>query len=153
MKEVYLFTDGSCLNNPGPGGYGAILRYMGHEKELSQGYELTTNNRMELMAVIAGLSALRESCRVIVTTDSQYVKQGITTWIAGWKKNNWKTSSKTPVKNKDLWQQLDELVQKHELSWCWVKGHNGHAENERCDRLANTAANSDDKIQDSGFIS
>ena len=114
---------------------------MGHEKELSQGYELTTNNRMELMAVIAGLSALRESCRVIVTTDSQYVKQGITTWIAGWKKNNWKTSSKTPVKNKDLWQQLDELVQKHELSWCWVKGHNGHAENERCDRLANTAAN------------
>ncbi|WP_113743635.1 ribonuclease HI [Anaerobiospirillum thomasii] len=153
MKEVYLFTDGSCLNNPGPGGYGAILRYKGHEKELSQGYELTTNNRMELMAVIAGLSALRESCRVIVTTDSQYVKQGITTWIAGWKKNNWKTSSKTPVKNKDLWQQLDELVQKHELSWCWVKGHNGHAENERCDRLANTAANSDDKIQDSGFIS
>ena len=105
MKEVYLFTDGSCLNNPGPGGYGAILRYKGHEKELSQGYELTTNNRMELMAVIAGLSALRESCRVIVTTDSQYVKQGITTWIAGWKKNNWKTSSKTPVKNKDLWQQ------------------------------------------------
>lgn len=153
MKEVYLFTDGSCLNNPGPGGYGAILRYKGHEKELSQGYELTTNNRMELMAVIAGLSALRESCRVIVTTDSQYVKQGIATWIAGWKKNNWKTSSKTPVKNKDLWQQLDELVQKHELSWCWVKGHNGHAENERCDRLANTAANSDDKIQDSGFIS
>lgn len=153
MKEIELYSDGSCLNNPGPGGYGVILRYKGHEKELSQGFILTTNNRMELLGVIKGLSALKESCKVVVTTDSQYVRQGITSWISGWKRNNWKTASKAPVKNQDLWKQLDAVVQKHDVSWCWVKGHNGHAENERCDRLANAAANSDDKIEDSGFIS
>lgn len=153
MKEIELYSDGSCLNNPGPGGYGVILRYKGHEKELSQGFILTTNNRMELLGVIKGLSALKESCKVVVTTDSQYVRQGITSWISGWKRNNWKTASKAPVKNQDLWKQLDAVVQKHDVSWCWVKGHNGHAENERCDRLANAAANSDDKIEDTGFIS
>lgn len=153
MKEIELYSDGSCLNNPGPGGYGVILRYKGHEKELSQGFILTTNNRMELLGVIKGLSALKESCKVVVTTDSQYVRQGITSWISGWKRNNWKTASKAPVKNQDLWKQLDAVVQKHDVSWCWVKGHNGHTENERCDRLANAAANSDDKIEDTGFIS
>ena len=153
MKEIELYSDGSCLNNPGPGGYGVILRYKGHEKELSQGFIHTTNNRMELLGVIKGLSALKESCKVVVTTDSQYVRQGITSWIEGWKRNNWKSASKAPVKNQDLWKQLDAVVQKHDVSWCWVKGHNGHVENERCDKLANAAAKSDDKIEDIGFIS
>ena len=153
MKEIELYSDGSCLNNPGPGGYGVILRYKGHEKELSQGFIHTTNNRMELLGVIKGLSALKESCKVVVTTDSQYVRQGITSWIEGWKRNNWKSASKAPVKNQDLWKQLDAVVQKHDVSWCWVKGHNGHVENERCDKLANAAAKSEDKIEDIGFIS
>ena len=140
MKEVKLVSDGSCLGNPGRGGYGVILSYGPHQKELSAGYRHTTNNRMELMAVISGLEALKEPCRVTVVTDSQYVKNGIESWIAKWKRQGWKTSQKTPVKNQDLWVRLDALTQKHELTWQWVKGHAGHPDNERCDELARTAA-------------
>ncbi|MFO6424890.1 ribonuclease HI [Motilimonas sp. KMU-193] len=152
-KQVELYTDGSCLGNPGPGGYGVVMKYLGHQKELAQGYELTTNNRMELLACIKGLNALTRPCKVILTTDSQYVRQGITSWIHGWKKRNWKTASKAPVKNVDLWQQLDEASQKHDIDWRWVKGHSGHPENERCDELARSAAESSDLIVDSGYIS
>lgn len=135
--RVEIFTDGACSGNPGIGGWGAILRYKETEKELSGGELETTNNRMELMAVIQALSALKTSCNISLYTDSQYVMKGITEWLANWKKNSWKTSNKKQaVKNVDLWQQLDELVQKHEIRWIWVKGHNGHAENERCDALA-----------------
>lgn len=140
MKEVFVFTDGSCLGNPGPGGYGAVLKYKNSVKELSNGYQLTTNNRMEILAVVAALGCLREPCSVHITTDSQYVKNGITSWIHGWKKNGWITSAKQPVKNAELWKQLDELVARHSIQWHWVKGHSGHAENERCDELARTAA-------------
>ncbi len=153
MKEVALFTDGSCLGNPGPGGYGAILRYQEHIKELSQGFLLTTNNRMELMAVIEGLAALKEPCLVHLTTDSQYVKNGMTSWLKGWKRNNWRTSTKQAVKNKDLWQRLDQECARHEISWHWVKGHAGHPENERCDELARNAASGDRKLPDEGFVS
>lgn len=135
--RVEIFTDGACSGNPGIGGWGAILRYKETEKELSGGELETTNNRMELMAVIMALSALKTSCNISLYTDSQYVMKGITEWLDNWKKNSWKTSNKKQaVKNIDLWQQLDELVQKHEIRWIWVKGHNGHAENERCDALA-----------------
>jgi len=153
MKEVSMFTDGSCLGNPGPGGYGVVLNYKGHIKEISQGYIRTTNNRMELMAVISGLTSLKESCFVTITTDSQYVKNGMTAWLASWKSHNWRTSTKAAVKNKDLWQKLDELCSKHSVKWCWVKGHAGHPENERCDELARTAALGERKILDEGFIS
>ena len=153
MKEVLIFTDGSCLGNPGPGGYGVILKYGEHVKELAQGFEHTTNNRMELRAVIEGLSALREPCAVILTTDSQYVKNGITSWLAGWKRNNWISSSKAPVKNKDLWQRLDKECARHQITFKWVKGHAGHPENERCDELARNAALGDNKILDEGFCS
>lgn len=152
MKEVNIYADGSCLNNPGPGGYGVILRYKEHEKELAAGYKLTTNNRMELTAVIVALNSLKEPCRVQICTDSQYVKNGITSWIKTWKKNGWKTSTKAPVKNRDLWQQLDEACQRHELQWTWVKGHAGHAENERCDVLARTAAQGSNLAIDAGFV-
>lgn len=141
MKEVEIFTDGSCLGNPGPGGYAAILRYKGREKEVSAGYFNTTNNRMELLAPIVALRMLKEPCKVTLHSDSQYMKNGITSWIKNWKKNNWQTSSKTPVKNKDLWIALDEISQVHQINWQWVKGHDGHVENERCDVLARTAAN------------
>ncbi len=151
MKSVHLFTDGSCLGNPGPGGYGALLVYNGHSKELSQGFELTTNNRMELLAVIEGLKALSQPCNVEVTTDSNYVKDGITKWINNWKKNGWKTAAKQPVKNVDLWKALDSEVNKHNVNWHWVKGHSGHPENERVDDLARNAAESDALIPDSGF--
>lgn len=151
MKEVKLVSDGSCLGNPGRGGYGVILSYGPHQKELSAGYQHTTNNRMELMAVISGLEALKEPCRVTVVTDSQYVKNGIESWIAKWKRQGWKTSQKTPVKNQDLWVRLDALTQKHELTWQWVKGHAGHPDNERCDELARTAANAETLLEDSGF--
>ena len=135
--RVEIFTDGACSGNPGIGGWGAILRYKDTQKELSGGELQTTNNRMELMAVIMALSALKTTCNISLYTDSQYVMNGITEWLAGWKINGWKTSNKKqPVKNIDLWQQLDELVQKHEIRWIWVKGHNGHVENERCDALA-----------------
>lgn len=137
MKKVELFTDGACKGNPGPGGWGALLRYGDTEKNLCGGEASTTNNRMELMAAIEGLRALKESCHVILTTDSQYVRQGITQWINGWKKNGWKNAAKKPVKNSDLWQQLDAESQRHTIDWHWVKGHSGHRENEIADQLAN----------------
>ena len=133
---VELFTDGACSGNPGPGGWGCILRYKGTEKELCGGEPGTTNNRMEMMAVIQGISALKRACTIAVYTDSQYVQKGITEWIWGWKKRDWKTADNKPVKNADLWQQLDALVKKHKISWHWVKGHAGHVENERADELA-----------------
>ena len=135
--EVDIFTDGACKGNPGPGGWGAILRAGTKEKELWGGEQPTTNNRMELTAVIEALKALTRASRVRVHTDSKYVQQGITTWIHGWKKNGWRTSGKEPVKNADLWKALDALVQTHEVTWHWVKGHAGHPENERADQLAN----------------
>ncbi|WP_421864207.1 ribonuclease HI [Motiliproteus sp.] len=150
-KQIQAFTDGSCLGNPGPGGYGALLIYKGHRKELSQGYRLTTNNRMELLAAIEALAALNEPCQVTLTTDSQYVRQGITQWIHGWKRKGWKTADKKPVKNKDLWQRLDEQCNKHEVNWRWVKGHSGHPENELVDDLAREAAENGPHLEDSGF--
>ncbi|AJJ62925.1 ribonuclease HI [Yersinia aldovae] len=141
-KQVEIFTDGSCLGNPGPGGYGAILRYKQHEKMFSAGYYLTTNNRMELMAAIVALEALTSPCEVTISTDSQYVRQGITQWIHNWKKRGWKTTDRKPVRNMDLWQRLDLAIQTHTIQWEWVKGHAGHPENERCDELARLAANS-----------
>jgi ribonuclease HI len=138
-KIVEIFTDGACSGNPGPGGWGAILRYQGVEKELS-GYEAhTTNNRMELVAVVRALTALREPCTVIVHTDSRYVRDGITTWMPKWKRNGWRTSTKAPVKNQELWQALENAAQRHQVEWRWVKGHDGHPENERCDALAREA--------------
>jgi len=136
MKKVEIWTDGACSGNPGPGGWGALLRYGKNEKELSGFAENTTNNQMELKATIESLKALKGKCEVILTTDSSYVKNGITGWIFNWKKNNWKTANKKPVKNQDLWQELDELVTKHKIEWHWVKGHNGHPENEKVDSLA-----------------
>lgn len=137
MKAVEIFTDGACKGNPGPGGWGAILRSGQHEKELYGGEPHTTNNRMEMTAAIAALSALNQRCAVTLTTDSEYLRKGITEWLAGWKRKGWKTASRQPVKNADLWQQLDQLVAKHEIEWKWVKGHSGHLENERADQLAN----------------
>lgn len=151
MKSIQLFTDGSCLGNPGPGGYGALLIYNGHNKELSEGFKTTTNNRMEMLAVIKGLQALNQRCKVDITTDSTYVKDGITKWIFNWKKNGWKTSQKKPVKNADLWQQLDAEVNKHDINWHWVKGHSGHPENERVDDLAREAAEASPIKIDEGF--
>jgi ribonuclease HI len=133
---VVIHTDGACSGNPGPGGWGAILRYGGHEKELKGGEKLTTNNRMELTAAIMALEALTRPATVEIHTDSQYVKDGISKWIHGWKRNGWKTSDKKPVKNAELWQQLDAALQRHQVSWHWVKGHAGHDDNERADELA-----------------
>jgi ribonuclease HI len=132
-----MYTDGACRGNPGKGGWGVLLRFGGAEKTLHGGEELTTNNRMELTAVIKGLAALNKPCSVLVTTDSKYVLSGMTEWMPNWKKRNWKTASKKPVLNVDLWQQLDAQVQQHEVSWEWVKGHSGHPENELADQLAN----------------
>lgn len=137
MKEVEIFTDGACKGNPGPGGWGALLRFGDLEKSLSGGEHDTTNNRMELMAAIKALAALSEPCMVELTTDSQYVRKGITEWIVNWKKNNWRNSAKKPVKNSDLWQQLDKESGRHSIKWLWVKGHSGHRENEIADDLAN----------------
>lgn len=137
MKYIELFTDGACSGNPGPGGWGVVLRYEGHEKELSGGEKNTTNNRMELTAAIMGLSALKEACRVRLVTDSKYVADGITKgWAASWQKNNWRKADKKPALNPDLWEKLLELVKVHDVTIEWVKGHAGHPENERCDKLA-----------------
>ena len=138
-SRVEIFTDGACSGNPGPGGWGAVLRYGETEKELSGGESATTNNRMELMAAIMGLESLRRPCAVTLSTDSTYVKDGITRWINGWKKNGWKTADKKPVKNVDLWQRLEAAVAPHQIQWEWVRGHSGHPENERADQLARDA--------------
>lgn len=140
MKDcVEIFTDGACRGNPGPGGWGALLRFRDREKTLSGAEALTTNNRMELFAAIAALEALNKPCRVELTTDSQYLRQGITEWLHNWKRRGWKTADRKPVKNQDLWQRLDDAVQRHEINWHWVKGHSGHDENEQVDQLANEA--------------
>jgi ribonuclease HI len=136
MPEVEIFTDGACSGNPGPGGWGAILRYGTVEKELTGGEPQTTNNRMELMAAIAGLEALKRPCRVRLYTDSQYLRDGITQWLPGWKARGWRTAAKKPVKNVDLWQRLEQAAAAHEIEWHWVRGHAGHPENERADELA-----------------
>jgi ribonuclease HI len=137
LKKVEIFTDGACKGNPGPGGWGALLRYGSIEKGLCGGETNTTNNRMELMAAIEGLSALKSPCEVSLTTDSQYVRKGISEWMPRWKANGWRTANKQPVKNQDLWQRLDEMEQYHRVVWHWVKGHSGHRENEIADQLAN----------------
>ncbi len=134
--EVELYSDGACSGNPGPGGWGVLLRFKGQEKELFGGDPETTNNRMELLAVIEGLKALTRTCAVSIYTDSQYVKNGMTSWIHGWKKNGWQTAAKKPVKNAELWQDLDAQCRRHTIAWHWVKGHSGHPENERADALA-----------------
>ncbi|MPT47593.1 MAG: ribonuclease HI [Sphingobium sp.] len=140
LTTVEIFTDGACKGNPGPGGWGAFIRSGSHEKDISGGEADTTNNRMELMAAIEGLKALKRPCHVILTTDSSYVRDGITKWIFGWRKNGWKTADKKPVKNADLWQSLTEAASRHQVEWKWVKGHAGHPENERADKLASDAA-------------
>ena len=136
-SAVEIFTDGACRGNPGPGGWGVLMRFDGNEKELHGGEKDTTNNRMELMAAIIGLESLNRDCQVRVYTDSKYVMQGITEWIHNWKTRGWKTASKKPVKNADLWQRLDRAREQHQVEWHWVKGHSGHEENERADQLAN----------------
>jgi ribonuclease HI len=138
-KHVEIFTDGACSGNPGPGGWGAILRYGPHEKEISGAESQTTNNRMELMAAIRALEALKEPCRVDLYTDSEYLRKGITEWMPGWQARGWKTAAKKPVRNADLWQRLLKAMAPHEVRWHWVRGHAGHAENERADTLARTA--------------
>lgn len=132
-----MYTDGACRGNPGPGGWGVVLRYADAEKELWGGEAMTTNNRMELTAVIRGLEALKRDCAVTVVTDSQYVKNGITQWIHNWRRNGWKTANRKPVKNADLWRELSDLVDGHQVTWEWVRGHSGHPENEQADALAN----------------
>jgi ribonuclease HI len=157
-ERVTIYTDGSCLGNPGPGGYGAVMVYGEYKgvtaenyKEFSQGYRKTTNNRMELLAVIVALSALTRPCAVDLWTDSKYVQQAITQrWLKNWLKNGWKTAAKKPVKNQDLWRQLVPLIEKHDVSFHWVKGHSGHQFNERCDELARTAASGSDLLVDEG---
>ena len=139
MDKVKIFTDGACRGNPGVGGWGALLKFGKREKEINGYKSFTTNNIMELMAVIEALKTVRDPSEIEITTDSKYVKNGITNWIFNWKKNGWKTVSKKTVKNKELWVELDNLIQQHSISWKWVKGHSGHEENERADRLANMA--------------
>ena len=140
LTKVEIATDGACKGNPGPGGWGALIRSGATEKELSGGEALTTNNRMELTAAIEGLNALKRPCHVTLSTDSRYVMDGLTKWIKGWQKNGWKTAAKQPVKNADLWQQLIDAAKPHRIEWVWVKGHAGHPDNERADRLASDAA-------------
>jgi ribonuclease HI len=139
LQTIEVFTDGGCRGNPGPGGWGALLRYNGHVKELKGAEADTTNNQMELMAAIQAFEALTRPCHVVMTTDSQYVKNGITQWMAGWKKKGWKTAANKPVKNQALWERLDQAIAPHKVEWHWVKGHSGHPENERVDELANLA--------------
>jgi len=140
MKRVQLITDGACSGNPGPGGWGAILRFGKFYKEMSGGAAHTTNNQMEILAAVEGLRALIEPCEVDITTDSQYLKNGITSWIQGWKRNGWMTADKKPVKNRELWQALDAEVARHKTHWHWTKGHADHPDNNRCDELATAAA-------------
>ena len=137
MKKVTIYTDGACKGNPGPGGWGVLFQYNGTQKKLSGGEPLTTNNRMEMMAAISALETLREACEITLFTDSKYVMQGLTEWLAGWKARGWRTASKQPVKNQDLWERLDAAVQRHKIDWRWVKGHAGDAGNEMADQLAN----------------
>jgi ribonuclease HI len=137
VKPVVVYTDGACRGNPGPGGWGAVLRWNGHERRLHGGEAATTNNRMELMAAIQALESLREPCHVTLHTDSNYVRQGITEWLAQWRRRNWKTADKKPVKNQDLWERLDAATARHRIEWRWVKGHSGDAGNELADELAN----------------
>jgi ribonuclease HI len=141
-NTVYIYTDGACRGNPGPGGWGVILRYNDTDKEYFGGEDDTTNNRMEMTAIIEALQHLKRSCKVSLHTDSRYVIDGITKWISGWKKKNWKTSKNQPVKNEDLWKKMDTLVKQHDIDWNWVKGHAGHIENERADELANMGVDS-----------
>jgi ribonuclease HI len=136
MKKVQLFTDGACSGNPGPGGWGALLRYNGHEREMGGGAADTTNNRMEMTAVIEGLAALKSPCAVTLYTDSKYVMDGVTKYLDGWKRRGWKTADKKEVKNRDLWERLESEMARHRIEWVWVKGHAGHAENERVDQIA-----------------
>ena len=136
---VVLYTDGACSGNPGPGGWGSVLLYCGHRRELSGGEKETTNNRMEMMAVIAALETLKRSCKIVLHTDSTYVMKGMTEWMPAWKARGWKTAAKKPVKNVDLWQRMDEAVARHDIEWKWVKGHSGVPENERADELARNA--------------
>ncbi|SFR50582.1 ribonuclease HI [Thiomicrospira sp. ALE5] len=138
-NQVVVYTDGGCKGNPGPGGWGVLLRYGDIEKELRGSAAETTNNRMELTAAIMAFEALTRPCKVKITTDSQYVKNGVTQWLSGWKKKGWRTAANKPVKNQDLWERLDAALQMHQVEWCWVKGHSGHPENERVDQLANLA--------------
>ena len=139
MKKVEIFTDGACRGNPGPGGYGSIIRIKGKTEEFRGSAEKTTNNIMELTAAIVALNQLKEPCEVVLTSDSQYLVKGMTEWIDGWIRKGWINSSKQPVKNKELWVELDRLNRRHRISWVWIRGHSGHVENERCDRLANQA--------------
>lgn len=139
MNQVEIFTDGGCKGNPGPGGYGCIIKQNGDIREIKGGSPQTTNNIMEMTAAIVALKQLPDPCKIKLTTDSQYVVKGVTEWMKGWIRNGWKTASRQPVKNKELWQELHKLNQLHTITWVWVKGHNGHLENERCDQLANEA--------------
>ena len=136
MKHIDMFTDGACSGNPGPGGWGVLMRYGRHEKEMKGGTAATTNNRMELQAVIEGLTALKNKCHVTIHTDSKYVMDGVTKYLVGWKAKGWKTADRKEVKNIDLWQTLDNILPRHQIDWIWIKGHNGHVDNERADALA-----------------
>ena len=153
MKEVMVYTDGACSGNPGPGGYGAILVYAGREKELSEGFAETTNNRMELLAVIVALEALKEPCEVTLYSDSKYLIDAVNkNWIESWQKKGWKNSKREPVKNRELFERLIELMKIHSVEFCWVKGHDGHEENERCDTLATTAASGENLSIDKDYV-
>ncbi|SHI18968.1 ribonuclease HI [Ferrimonas marina] len=151
-KRVTIYTDGSCLGNPGPGGYGIVLLYRQHRKEIHRGFAQTTNNRMEMLAAVVALETLIEPCDIDLHTDSQYLRQGITQWIHGWKRNGWQTKAKQPVKNVDLWKRLDSAVGQHQVQWHWVKGHAGDPENERCDDLAREAASAKPSEPDTGYL-
>ncbi|GAA4873806.1 ribonuclease HI [Ferrimonas pelagia] len=153
QKRVTVYTDGSCLGNPGPGGYGIVLRYRRHRKELKAGFEMTTNNRMEMLAAIVAVETLVEPCHIDLHTDSQYLRQGITQWIHGWKRNGWKTKGGQAVKNVDLWQRLEQASTPHQIEWHWVKGHAGNPDNERCDTLAREAAGGPELSPDEGYLS
>lgn len=151
-KSVTIYSDGACLGNPGPGGYGTVLLFGTHRKELSAGFRRTTNNRMELLGAIAGLEALTQPCKVDMWSDSQYVVHALTKgWLDGWQKRGWRTANKEPVKNQDLWQRLLRAMESHTIEWHWVRGHTGDVENERCDELAVAAANGSDLLEDEGF--